>query len=54
MAVMDRVKKMGPDAVQITFGVKVTGTVDWLVAKAASEGNFQVTLSWQPDGTRAG
>ncbi|GLI00373.1 CU044_2847 family protein [Phytohabitans aurantiacus] len=48
MAVMDRVRQMSPDAVEITFGVKVTGTVDWLVAKAASEGNFQITLSWQP------
>lgn len=48
MAVMDRVKRLGPDGVEITFGVKVTGTVDWLVAKAATEGNFQITLSWQP------
>lgn len=49
MAVMHRVKQMGPDAVEVTFGVKVTGTMDWLVAKAAGEGNFQITLSWQPD-----
>lgn len=48
MAVMERVKKMSPDAVEISFGVKVTGTMDWIVAKAATEGNFQITLSWQP------
>lgn len=53
MAVMDRVKQMGPDAVQVSFGVKVTGTADWLVAKAATEGNFQVTLSWQPTAAEA-
>jgi hypothetical protein len=48
MAVMERVKKMSPDAVEISFGIKVTGTMDWIVAKAATEGNFQITLSWQP------
>jgi Trypsin-co-occurring domain 1 len=54
MAVMDRVKRMSPDAVEISFGVKVTGEMDWIVAKAATEGNFQITLSWQPDVSRAG
>jgi hypothetical protein len=54
MAVMERVKRMSPDAVEISFGVKVTGTMDWIVAKAATEGNFQITLSWQPDVSRGG
>jgi hypothetical protein len=48
MVVLERVKKLAPDTVQVKFGVKVTGTVNWLVAKAASEGNFEITLSWQP------
>lgn len=48
MILLERVKKLGPDAVQVKFGVKVTGTVNWLVAKAASEGNFEITLCWQP------
>jgi hypothetical protein len=47
-AVLDQVKEMAPDKVEVKFGVKVTGTMNWLVAKAATEGNFEVTLSWEP------
>jgi hypothetical protein len=52
MVLLERVKKLGPDTVEVKFGVKVTGTVNWLVAKAASEGNFEITLSWRPDSAR--
>jgi hypothetical protein len=45
--VLEQVRGAGPDRVDVKFGVKVTGTMNWLVAKAASEGNFEVTLSWQ-------
>jgi hypothetical protein len=48
-ALLEQVKDLAPDAVQVKFGVKVTGTANWLVAKAATEGNFEVTLSWQPE-----
>jgi|SRR5579859_8036439 len=44
--VLEHVRDAGPDRVEVKFGVKVTGTMNWLVAKAASEGNFEVTLSW--------
>jgi hypothetical protein len=47
-AVLARVRSLSPDGVEVKFGVKVTGTANWLVAKAATEGNFEVTLSWQP------
>lgn len=47
-AVLDQVAEMAPDKVEVKFGVKVTGTMNWLVAKAATEGNFEVTLSWEP------
>jgi len=47
-AVLDEVKEMAPDKVEVKFGVKVTGTMNWLVAKAATEGNFEVTLGWDP------
>jgi len=47
-AVLDRVRELSPDGVQVKFGVKVTGTMNWLVAKAATEGNFEVTLGWDP------
>ena len=51
---LDQVKDLAPDAVQVKFGVKVTGTANWVVAKAATEGNFEVTLSWQPGGAVGG
>jgi NTP-dependent ternary system trypsin peptidase co-occuring protein len=44
---LEQVKDLAPDGVQVKFGVKVTGTASWLIAKAATEGNFEVTLSWQ-------
>jgi hypothetical protein len=45
--VLEQVKALAPDSVEVKFGIKVTGTADWVVAKAATEGNFEVTLSWQ-------
>jgi Trypsin-co-occurring domain 1 len=46
-AVLDRVKEIKPDGVEVKFGVKVTGEANWVVAKAATEGNFEITLSWE-------
>jgi hypothetical protein len=46
--VLDKVKEHGPDEVEVKFGVKVSGTMNWMVAKAATEGNFEVTLKWKP------
>lgn len=54
MVLLERIKKLGPDAVQVKFGVKVTGTVNWIVAKAAGEGNFEITLCWQPGAAPGG
>jgi hypothetical protein len=48
--VLDRVKEHGPREVEVKFGIKVSGTMNWMVAKAATEGNFEVTLKWQPGG----
>jgi hypothetical protein len=45
-AVLDKVKEIGPDEVEVKFGVKASGQANWLVAKAAGEGNFEVTLTW--------
>lgn len=47
-AVLDQVKKAGPRRVELKFGLKASGTANWLVAKAATEGNFEVTLTWEP------
>jgi hypothetical protein len=45
---LEQVRDLAPDGVEVKFGIKVTGTTNWLIAKAATEGNFEVTLSWQP------
>ena len=49
-AVLDRAKETQPDEVELKFGIKVSGTMNWFVAKAATEGNFEVTLTWRPGG----
>lgn len=53
-AVLERVRECGPEEVQVKFGVKVTGTANWLVAKAATEGNFEITLTWRPQAGELG
>jgi hypothetical protein len=53
-ALLDQVKEIAPDTVQVKFGVKVTGTANWVVAKAATEANFEITLSWQPGAPAGG
>ena len=45
--VLEQVKGIAPDGVEVKFGVKVTGEADWIVARAATEGSFEITLSWQ-------
>jgi hypothetical protein len=46
-AVLEKVKEIKPDGVEVKFGVKVTGEANWVVAKAATEGNFEITLTWE-------
>jgi hypothetical protein len=50
--VLDQARRARPDELQVKFGIKVTGTMNWLVAKAATEGNFEVTLTWRPEPPR--
>jgi hypothetical protein len=52
--VLEKVKEIGPDRVELKFGVKVSGGAQWLVARAAAEGNFEITLSWHPAGRDTG
>ncbi len=47
-AVLEKVKEAAPDEIEVKFGIKVSGTANWLVAKAATEGNFEITLTWTP------
>jgi Trypsin-co-occurring domain 1 len=46
--VLEKVKDAKPDGVEVKFGIKVTGEANWIVARAATEGNFEVTLTWSP------
>lgn len=45
--VIEKVKEAAPDEVEVKFGIKVSGEANWWVAKAATEGNFEVTLTWK-------
>ena len=49
--VLERVREIGPDEVEVKFGIKVSGDMNWLIAKAATEANFEVTLTWKPTPT---
>ena len=35
-----------PTKLELTFGIKVSGEADMVIAKTASEAHFQVTLEW--------
>jgi Trypsin-co-occurring domain 1 len=48
-AVLEQVREARPDSVELKFGIKVSGTANWLIAKAATEANFEVTLTWEPE-----
>ncbi|NLU81005.1 hypothetical protein HCA58_22170 [Micromonospora sp. HNM0581] len=47
---LEQVKAISPDAVEVKFGIKATGTANWVVAKATGEANFEVTLHWHTVG----
>jgi hypothetical protein len=47
-AVLEKAREAAPDEIAVRFGIKVSGTTNWLVARTATEGNFEVTLTWKP------
>jgi hypothetical protein len=49
-AVLDRVREVAPNEVKVKFRIKVTGTANWFVAKAATKGNFEVEMTWRARG----
>jgi hypothetical protein len=46
-AVLAKAKEAAPDEVKLKFGIKVSGTANWFVAKAATDANFEVEMTWQ-------
>ncbi|WBB57223.1 CU044_2847 family protein [Verrucosispora sp. WMMD573] len=50
---LEQVKAAAPDVVEVRFGIKATGTANWVIAKATGEANFEVTLTWHGGGSPA-
>lgn len=50
--VLAKAREASPEEVEVTFGIKVTGGVDWLIARAASEANFEIKMTWRSVSTR--
>ena len=46
--VVDRARALSPDEVEVKFGIKVSGQANWWIAKAATDANFEITLTWKP------
>ena len=44
--VLDKLKDAKPGEVTVTFGLKVSGKLDWFIARAGTEGNFQISMTW--------
>jgi hypothetical protein len=42
----DRLKRLSPDECSVALGVKLTAEAGVIVAKAAGEANFTITLKW--------
>ena len=52
--VLEQVRDIRPDEVVVKFGIKVSGDMNWLIARAATEANFEITLTWKPAPTPGG
>jgi hypothetical protein len=50
--VLDAVRSIAvqPDSCEIQFGVKLSGTVGAIIAKASTEANFTIKLVWKSSG----
>lgn len=51
--VLAKLRDARPDEVEVKFGVKVSGQANWLVAKASTDANFEVTLTWKNEDVAA-
>jgi hypothetical protein len=50
--VIEKARSTAPDEVEVKFGIKVSGEANWWIAKAATEGNFEITLKWNGESTQ--
>ncbi len=52
---LEKLNSLKPDSAQLEFGVKLSGQLGGVFAKASGEGHIMVTLSWESVGkTQAG
>lgn len=45
-AMMDQLKELGPESVQVKFGVKVSAELRAIIAGSSAEANFEITMGW--------
>lgn len=45
--VLERVREASPDEVEVKFGVKVSGKANWVVARASTDANFEIKMTWR-------
>ena len=50
MVIMDKVRELGPDEVEVTFGLKASGELgNLVVAKAGVEASYSIKLKWKKE-----
>jgi Trypsin-co-occurring domain 1 len=45
---LEQARETSADKVEIRFGLKATGGVNWMIAFSPADANFEVTLTWDP------
>lgn len=45
-AMMGQLKELGPESIQVKFGVKVSTELRAIIAGSAAEANFEITMGW--------
>jgi hypothetical protein len=44
--ILDAVRRMEVDSAEVSFGITLTGGLNWAVARASTESSFKVSLTW--------
>ena len=47
-AVAAQLRELGPDELEIEFGIRLNGKAGAVIASSEAEGHFQVKLVWKP------
>jgi len=48
-ALLEQVKSLSPDSVQLELGVKLNAKAGIVLASSSAEGHVKITLKWSPD-----